>query len=151
MRFLRQVQDTREDSAAAALGLAGLRVSGGALIFVFHGVHKLEEGLSHLRYGTPWKLAEEVADMGAPAAVATACLATLVQFVGALLLIAGWHTRINALLLAGVLGGAVLQNLLTGRDPQLALVYTLVTAAFVLLGGGRYSLDARRWAPAALE
>lgn len=144
MSFLRKLRDTDEDSLASALGLALLRVGSGALIFVIHGLHKLEGGITYLQHGTPWKLAEEVAEMGTPAPVAAAFFATLVQFVSSLALVAGWHTRVNAALLTGVLGGAIVQNLQAGRDPQLALLYTLVTAAFVLLGGGRYSLDARR-------
>ncbi len=47
------------------------------------------------------------------------------------------------MLLAGALGGAILQNLLAGRDPQLAILYTLVVVTLVIMGGGRYSLDAK--------
>ena len=36
-----------------------------------------------------------------------------------------------------------MQNLLAGRDPQLAILYTLVVVTLVFLGGGKYSLDAR--------
>ena len=52
-------------------------------------------------------------------------------------------TRINALLLFGALSGAILQNLLAGRDPQLAILYTLVVLTLAFMGGGKISLDAR--------
>jgi hypothetical protein len=48
-------------------------------------------------------------------------------------------TRINSLLLTGVLSVAILQNLLANRDPQLAVLYTLVMVTLVLMGGGRFS------------
>lgn len=47
------------------------------------------------------------------------------------------------MLLAGALSGAILQNLLAGRDPQLAILYTLVVVSLAIAGGGRYSLDAK--------
>ena len=37
---------------------------------------------------------------------------------------------------------AILQNLLAGRDPQLALLYVIVLLSLIFLGGGRFSLDA---------
>jgi uncharacterized membrane protein YphA (DoxX/SURF4 family) len=35
---------------------------------------------------------------------------------------------------------------LAGRDPQLAILYTVVTTSLIFLGGGRFSLDARLFA-----
>src|SRR6266576_7115745 len=52
----------------------------------------------------------------------------------------GLFTRINAILLFGALSGAILQNLLAGRDPQLAILYTLVVLTLAFMGGGRISL-----------
>jgi uncharacterized membrane protein YphA (DoxX/SURF4 family) len=127
----------------AAGGILGLRAATGALIFYIHGWHKLEGGLAFLRHGTPWRLAEEVAGMHFPAPVASAFAATAAQFILAPLLVAGLCTRLSAAILTTVLGVAVLQNLLAGRDPQLALLYTLVVAAFIFTGGGRFSADAR--------
>jgi len=43
-----------------------MRVMTGAMIFYVHGLHKLEGWIAYLRYGTPWKLAEEVAEMHVP-------------------------------------------------------------------------------------
>jgi uncharacterized membrane protein YphA (DoxX/SURF4 family) len=58
-------------------------------------------------------------------------------------------TRINAALLVGALSGAILHNLLAGRDPQLAILYTSVVVTLFLIGGGKYSLDAKLFPTAA--
>ena len=64
------------------------------------------------------------------------------QFVCAPLIVMGLLTRLSAVLLTGTLSVAILQNLLAGRDPQLAILYVLVMMSLVFLGGGKYSLDA---------
>lgn len=130
------------DLPAAAAGLLLLRVVTGGLVFFVHGWHKLPGGLAYLRHGTPWPLAAEIAEMGLPAPVPAAYFATAVQFLAAPLLVLGLGTRIVALLLTAVLAGAVAQNLLSGRDPQLALLYATNMTALTLMGGGRYSCDA---------
>ena len=113
------------------------------MIFYIHGWHKLEGWISYLQHGTPWKLVEEVAGMHFPAPLASAVAATLVQFICSLFIVVGLFTRINAALLLCALSGAILQNMLAGRDPQLAILYSLVVLTIVFLGGGKYSLDAR--------
>jgi putative oxidoreductase len=128
---------------AAHVGHLFLRVSAGLMIFYIHGVHKLEGCIANLQHGTPWTLEAEVAGMHMPAPLASAVTATLVQFICSLFIVAGWFTRINAALLVCALSGAILQNLLAGRDPQLAILYTLVVVSLILIGGGKYSLDAR--------
>ena len=133
----------KADDALVAWGHFVLRVSAGLMIFYIHGWHKLEGWIAYLQHGTPWKLADEVAGMHFPAPLASAVAATLVQLICAPFIALGLFTRINAVLLVGALSGAVLQNLLSGRDPQLAILYTLVAGAFVLMGGGRFSLDAK--------
>lgn len=142
MKLLRLSLDPDTDSRVAALGVLLLRFATGGLIFYVHGWHKLEGGLAFLRDGTPWKLAEEVAEMHFPWPIASAFAATAVQFVCALLLVVGLFTRLSAVALTAVLGVAILQNLLADRDPQLAFLYTAVVAAFAFIGGGRYSADA---------
>ena len=136
------------DSALVRWGHFILRVSAGLMIFYIHGWHKLEGWIAYLQNGTPWKLAEEVAGMHFPAPLASAVAATLVQFICSLFIIVGLFTRINALLLFGALSGAILQNLLAGRDPQLAILYTLVVLTLAFIGGGRISLDAKLFAKA---
>jgi uncharacterized membrane protein YphA (DoxX/SURF4 family) len=113
------------------------------MIFYIHGWHKLAGWIAYLRHGTPWKLAEEVAQMHFPSPLASAVAATLVQFICAPFIVLGLFTRLNAVLLAGALGGAILQNLISGRDPQLAVLYTIVAATLALMGGGKLSLDAK--------
>lgn len=131
------------DGAAANFGHLFFRVAAGLMIFYIHGLHKLEGWIANLQHGTPWTLAEEVAGMHFPAPFASAVAATLVQFVCSLFIVVGLFTRINAALLVCALSGAIMQNLLASRDPQLAILYTLVVITIVLIGGGKYSLDAR--------
>ena len=76
------------------------RVSAGLVIFYIHGLHKLEGWIAYLQHGTPWTLAEEVAGMHMPAPLASAVVATLVQFICSLFIVVGLFTRINAALLA---------------------------------------------------
>ena len=112
------------------------------MIFYIHGWHKLEGGFAYLQHGTPWKLAQEVAEMHFPAPLVSAFAATIVQFVCSPFVAIGCFTRLNAALLTATLSVAILQNLLAGRDPQLAILYVLVLLSLVFLGGGRFSLDA---------
>ena len=143
MNLLKKSLTVEPNGAAATFGHLFLRVSAGTMIFYIHGLHKLEGWIAYLQHGTPWTLAEEVAGMHFPAPLASAVAATLVQFICSLFIIVGLFTRINALLLFGALSGAILQNLLAGRDPQLAILYTLVVLTLAFMGGGRISLDAK--------
>lgn len=120
------------------------------MIFYIHGWHKLVGGVAYLQHGTPWTLAREVAEMHFPAPVASAFAATVMQFICSPLIAVGLLTRLNAALLAATLSVAILQNLLAGRDPQLALLYVIVLLSLVFLGGGRFSLDAKMLSPRQL-
>jgi len=139
---LRKTVIGKPHDAATDWGHLFLRVSAGLMIFYIHGWHKLEGWLAYQKDGTPWKLAEEVAAMHFPVPIAVALAATSVQFVCSLFLIVGCLTRVNSALLVGVLGVAIIQNLLASRDPQLAILYTLVVLALAMMGGGRFSVDA---------
>lgn len=141
--LLRLSMDVDSNGTAATFGHLFLRVLAGGMIFYIHGLHKLEGLIAYYQHGTPWTLAEEVAGMHVPAPLVAAAAATVVQFVCSLFIVVGLFTRINAALLAGALGGAILQNLLAARDPQLAILYTLVVVTILIAGGGRYSLDAK--------
>src|SRR5271170_8054194 len=134
--------------AAVNFGHLFLRVSAGLMIFYIHGLHKLEGWIAYVQHGTPWTLADEVAGMHMPAPLASAVAATLVQFVCSLFIVVGLFTRINAALLVCAHSGAICQNLLASRDPQLAILYTLVVVTLVFISGGKYSLDARMFAKA---
>jgi uncharacterized membrane protein YphA (DoxX/SURF4 family) len=143
MNLLKKSLTVEPDGAAVNFGHFFLRVSAGLMIFYIHGLHKLEGWIAYLQHGTPWTLAGEVAGMHFPAPLASAVAATLVQFICSLFVVVGLFTRINAALLVCALSGAIFQNLSAGRDPQLATLYTLVVVTLVLLGGGRFSLDAK--------
>jgi len=143
MNLFKKSLAVEPDGLAASLGHLFLRVSAGLMIFYVHGWHKLEGGIAYFQNGTPWKLVEEVTGMHAPAPLASAIAATLVQFICSLFVVVGLFTRINAALLVCALSGAILQNLLAGRDPQLAILYTIAVITLVFIGGGKYSLDAK--------
>jgi len=148
MNLIQRSMTVDSNGAAASVGHLFFRVAAGLMIFYIHGLHKLEGWIAYLRHGTPWTLAGDVAGMHFPAPLASAVAATLVQFICPLFLIAGLCTRINAALLVCALSGAILQNVLANRDPQLAILYTLVVATLVLIGSGKYSLDERLTAKA---
>ena len=148
MNLLEKSLAMEPNGTAATFGHLFLRISAGLMIFYIHGWHKLEGLIAYLQNGTPWNLAEEVAGMHFPAPLVSAVVATLVQFICSLFIIVGLFTRINAILLFGALSGAILQNLLAGRDPQLAILYTLVVLTLAFIGGGRISLDAKLFAKA---
>ena len=143
MNLLKRSLVVDPNSLPVSLGHFFLRVSAGLMIFYIHGWHKLEGWIAYVQHGTPWKLEAEVAGMHLPAPLASAVAATLAQFICSLFLVVGLFTRLNAALLFGALSGAVMQNVLADRDPQLAILYALVVVTFVLTGGGKYSLDAR--------
>ena len=142
MNLVQKSMTAEPNGTAANLGHLFFRVSSGLMIFYIHGLHKLEGWIAYLQHGTPWTLAEEVAGMHFPAPLASAVAATLVQFICSLFIVVGLFTRINAALLVCALSGAIMQNLLAARDPQLAILYSLVVLTLVFLGGGKYSLDA---------
>src|SRR5258708_35772790 len=148
MNLLKKSIAVEPNGVAANFGHLFLRVSAGIMIFYIHGLHKLEGWIAYLQQGTPWTLAEEVAGMHFPAPLASAVAATLVQLICSLFIIVGLFTRINAILLFCALSGAILQNLLAGRDPQLAILYTIAVTTLVFIGGGKYSLDAKVFAKA---
>ena len=79
-------------------------------------------------------------------------LVIIIEFFGAILLLLGLFTRVNAALLGIVLLGAGYFHLdqgffinwfgtQTGEGYQFHLLYVLVAVASVIIGGGRFSLD----------
>jgi putative oxidoreductase len=83
---------------------------------------------------------------GLPASLAL--LAGLIEFFGGLMLAAGLATRLVALLVVGLMTVAVLKVHLgigffwTSGGFEYPLFWGIVAFAFVMRGGGRYSLDA---------
>lgn len=129
-------------SALREAAFCAFRAVFGLMVFFIHGVHKVMDVVHYLKTGATSKFLDEVAAMGIPAPMFSAGAAAVVQLLGGLLLAVGFATRFAGAALAAALLGAVAQNLLSGRDPQLAALYTLVAATFALTGGSRYSVDA---------
>ena len=130
------------DATLADAGVAGLRIAIGALIATLHGWHKVVDGWRHTTAGAEWPLLNDTVAMGFPAPIVFATAAALSQFIGGWLMAAGLLTRVAAVLVSATLLTAVAFNVQTsGPDAQLAAVYALVSGAFVLIGGGRFSLD----------
>jgi putative oxidoreductase len=114
------------------------------MVAVLHGWHKVAGGLQYAQLGSHWPLLDDTVAMGFPAPVLFTAVAAAIQLLGGLMLALGLCTRIVALLVASTLATALVFNLQTGGpDAQLAGLYALVTGAFVLIGGGRWSLDRR--------
>jgi putative oxidoreductase len=117
-----------------------LRVGIGAVMAV-HGLQKLTGGPAGFAEGM-------LAGLGVPAPLVFAWIVTLIELVGGIALILGVVTRLAALLIAGVLVGAIaLVKVNVGFVVMGAIgaeldVAVLVGAlALVLLGPGRLSVD----------
>lgn len=133
---------------AHAAGALLLRVWVGLLLMRYHGWHKLADGLAWRRGATrEWPFVVEIREAGFPAALPNAIFATAVQLVGGAFLVAGFGTRIAALLLAGTLLGAVYTNIALNKSNQLAFVYLGSVVAISVLGAGPWSVDS--WLAAA--
>lgn len=140
-RMLSTDLNTRPVEAAVTL----LRVLTGLLIAGLHGWHKVVQGWAYLTDGSDWPLLHDTIRLGFPMPIASSIAAAMIQLFGGSLLATGLFTRPAAFLVATTLCTATVFNLQTGGpDAQLASLYALVTAAFAIIGGGRWSLD-RRW------
>lgn len=121
-----------------------VRVAAG-LLLVPHGAQKLF-GLFG-GYGLEATSQFFATKLGLPASFAL--LAGLIEFIGGLALAAGLATRLAAALVVGVMAVAVFHVHLskgffwTQGGYEYPLLWGVVALAFVIRGGGRYSLDAR--------
>ena len=138
----RRLVSTDTEAMFPQVGLAGLRIIVGILVAVFHGWHKVVQGWQYLTAGSDWPLLHDTAQLGFPLPVLFTILAALSQFLGGSLLVVGAYTRVAALMVASTMFTATVFNVQTaGPDVQLAGLYALVSLAFVLIGGGRWSID----------
>lgn len=124
MNFLNKTLAVDTNSLAFSVELLIFRIVAGLMIFSFTGCINWMAASHIWQGGSPWPLLGDVEAMHFPAPVASAWTATMVQFICSLFIAAGLFTRINAVVLTCALGGAILQNLLAVRDPQLAILYT---------------------------
>lgn len=127
--------------ANPALGLAVLRAAVG-LVFVAHGAQKV------FVYGLDGTTGA-FGGMGVPMAAAAAPLVAAVELVGGLALLAGLFTRAAAVLLAGVMLGAILFVHLQGgfflpNGAEYALTLFAAAVALALAGPGAFALDTAR-------
>lgn len=125
-------------------GAQGVRASAGLLIpRVYIGLAMaFAHGLGKLPPSE--KFIEGVAEMGFPAPLVFAWAAAVAEFAGGLCLALGLLTRPSALFcLFTMIVAAFVRH---GADPfqrkELALLYAAAFAIFVVIGPGRFSLDA---------
>ena len=130
-------------NALAPLGEPLVRVAAG-LLLVPHGAQKLFGAFGG--YGVEATGQFFATKLGLPASFAL--LAGLIEFVGGLMLAAGFLTRPVAALITGVMAVAVVSVHLpagffwTDGGYEYPLLWGIVALSFVLRGGGRYSVDA---------
>lgn len=134
--------------AASPLGDLGLllgRVSIGLMMLVGHGMAKLWG--SH-GFGPPQMMVDGVKEMGLPAPLLMAWLATLAETMCAGLVALGLLTRPAALAL--VINMSVAAFVAHAQDPlfftggrakEMALLYLFPFLMFLLAGAGRFSID----------
>jgi uncharacterized membrane protein YphA (DoxX/SURF4 family) len=141
--LVRRLLSTDTEDSLPQVGIAGLRIVLGLLVATIHGWHKVVDGWAYATTGADWPLLHDTVALGFPLPAAAAALAAISQLAGGWLLTFGACTRIAAFLLASTMLTALLFNVQTGGpDVQLAGLYALATGAFVLIGGGRWSVDA---------
>lgn len=120
------------------LGLLWLRVATGAGM-AYHGYGKVFTGRMP-------QFAEGVAKMGFPMPEAFAWAAALSEFAGGILLAVGLATRWSALSICSTMFVAAF--IAHRADPlqvkELALAYLTASAALLLAGPGRFSIDGYR-------
>jgi putative oxidoreductase len=142
--ILQRVLSADSSESLPQTGIALLRIATGAMIAVLHGWHKVAGGWQYARLGTHWPLLDDTVKLGFPMPVVFTALAAATQLVGGVMLALGMWTRVAALLVGSTLVTALAFNLKTGGpDAQLAGVYSVIMGAFVLIGGGRWSVDRR--------
>lgn len=127
-------------SVAADVGLTILRVGIGLMMAFGHGFAKVPPAAGFV---------EAVGGLGFPMPALFAWAAGLSELLGGLLIAAGLFTRPAALFLAVTMAVAAFMR--HGGDPlfsregpskEMALLYLLAAAAFMLAGGGRFCIDA---------
>ena len=131
--------------ALAPLALPMIRVTAGLLLLP-HGSQKL---FGWFGGAGMQATAQFFASVGFEPGWFWALLVALTEFVGGLCLALGFLTRPAAAAIAGFMATAVVQThwpngfFWTDKGFEYPLMWGIVAFAFVILGGGRYSVDAR--------
>jgi len=127
--------DWEGGSLVAHLGFAFLRVFTGLSLAFAHGIGKIPPSE---------RFVESVADMGFPIPHVFAWAAGITEFFGGLLLAAGILTRPSAFFI--VITMAVAGLVRHADDPfttkEKALLFGFVALMFLLVGSGKYAVDA---------
>ena len=127
-------------SVAADVGLTILRLGIGLMMAFGHGLAKVPPAAGFV---------EAVAGLGFPLPAVFAWAAGLSELVGGLLIAAGLFTRPASLFLAVTMAVAAFMR--HGGDPlfsregpskEMAVLYLVAAAAFMLAGSGRFGIDA---------
>ena len=125
---------TESSSSAANFGLLILRVYTGLSLALAHGINKFPPSARFI---------DGVGDLGFPAPILFAWLASLSELLGGFLLALGLFTRPSALMIAGTM--AVAGFMQHGNDPfatqEKALLFLAISIAFLFIGAGKFSID----------
>lgn len=126
-----------------SIGWALIRVTAGFFFMYGHGLPKLQRGVE--------KFAVGVGEMGFPFPLFFAWCATLSELVGGALIALGLLTRPMAALASVTMLVALYRHLGDPfRSMELALVYLSIFVGAMIMGSGRYGLDAKVKLPGIL-
>ena len=126
------------------IGLLLLRIGSGFLLIANHGLSKLISAYGYVVHKQPWRFIDGVAELGFPFPAFFAIGGALIESIGALLIILGLFTRYAAAFLVVMMAVAAYRHLISDFRYELAAMYLLVGLALILIGPGRFSLDAKR-------
>lgn len=123
------------EAVYANLGLLVLRVFAGLSLAFGHGIHKLPPSE---------KFIEGVANLGFPAPSLFGWAAGVSEFFGGILFALGLFTRLSALFMCMtmVVAGLLRHAPDPFSDKEKALLFGAIALAFLLMGSGKYGLDA---------